>query len=124
MLTSLQQVSLEIREQFKAGEHVVFGAHVDENMGDHVQIIVLGATDLEAGLSADVAPVAGIHAIEASPKTKQAHQSKLKAKKKAEAKVEAKKAMRPSLLHERRENIPRIRTCSISWRRATSCWYF
>ena len=35
-----QQVSLEIREQFK-GEHVVFGAHVDENMGDNVQIIVL-----------------------------------------------------------------------------------
>ena len=90
-MNSLQQVSLEIREQFKAGEHVVFGAHVDENMGDHVQIIVLGATDLEAGLSADVAPVAE-QVIEASPKTKQAHQSKLKAKKKAEAKVEAKKA--------------------------------
>ena len=43
-------------------------------MGDHVQIIVLGATDLEAGLSADVAPVAE-QVIEASPKTKQAHQS-------------------------------------------------
>ena len=90
-MNSLQQVSLEIREQFKAGEHVVFGAHVDENMGDHVQIIVLGATDLEAGLSADVAPVAE-QVIEASPKTKQAHQSKLKAKRKPKPKWRRKKA--------------------------------
>jgi cell division protein FtsZ len=93
-MNSLQQVSLEIREQFKAGEHVVFGAHVDENMGDQVQIIVLGATDLEAGLQADVAPVAE-QVIQASPKAKQAHESKLKAKKKAEAKVEAKKGKAP-----------------------------
>ena len=36
-----QQASMEIRAEFKAGEHVVFGAHVDENMGDRVQITVL-----------------------------------------------------------------------------------
>ena len=54
-MNAIQQASLEIREQFKAGEHVVFGAHVDENLGDRIQIIVLGATDLEAGMSADVA---------------------------------------------------------------------
>ena len=30
-MAALQQVSTEIREEFKAGEHVVFGAHVDEN---------------------------------------------------------------------------------------------
>ena len=42
-MNAIQQASLEIREQFKAGEHVVFGAHVDENLGDRIQIIVLGA---------------------------------------------------------------------------------
>ena len=30
--------------------------HVDENLGDRIQMVVLGATDLEAG-KADVAPV-------------------------------------------------------------------
>ena len=48
-MAALQQASMEIRDEFKAGEHVVFGAHVDENMGDRVQITVLGATDLESG---------------------------------------------------------------------------
>ena len=76
-MASLQQVSLEIRDGFKAGEHIVFGAHVDENMGDRVQITVLGATDLEAGTPpADVAPAAkGV--ISALPKSKVAHPSKL-----------------------------------------------
>ena len=56
-MAALQQASTEICSEFKAGEHVVFGAHVDENMGDRVQITVLGATDLEAGLpAADAAP--------------------------------------------------------------------
>lgn len=76
-MSALQQASLEIREEFKAGEHVVFGAHVDENLGDRLQIIVLGATDLEAGSKADVAPSADQVMI-ASTKTKQAHQSKLR----------------------------------------------
>ena len=76
-MAALQQASMEIRAEFKAGEHVVFGAHVDENMGDRVQITVLGATDLEAGLPvADVAPVSE-QVISASPKAKRAHQSKL-----------------------------------------------
>ena len=75
-MSSLQQVALEIREEFKAGEHVVFGAHVDENMGDRVQLIVLGATDLEAGAKADVAPAAE-QVVLATPKSKVAHQSKL-----------------------------------------------
>ena len=76
-MAALQQASMEIRSEFKAGEHVVFGAHVDENMGDRVQITVLGATDLEAGLPvADVAPVSE-QVISASPKAKRAHQSKL-----------------------------------------------
>ena len=76
-MNAIQQASLEIREQFKAGEHVVFGAHVDENLGDRIQIIVLGATDLEAGMSADVAPVTE-QVIEATPSvTKTSHPSKL-----------------------------------------------
>ena len=80
-MAALQQASMEIRAEFKAGEHVVFGAHVDENMGDRVQITVLGATDLEAGLpAADVAPVSE-QVISASPKAKRAHQSKLASQK-------------------------------------------
>ena len=79
-MAALQQVSTEIREEFHAGEHVVFGAHVDENMGDRVQITVLGATDLEAGTQVvDVAPVAS-DIISVIPKSKVAHPSKLKQK--------------------------------------------
>ena len=79
-MAALQQVSTEIREEFNAGEHVVFGAHVDENMGDRVQITVLGATDLEAGTKVvDVAPIAS-DVISAIPKSKVAHPSKLKEK--------------------------------------------
>tara|TARA_B100001250_G_scaffold385190_1_gene380716 strand:- start:40 stop:687 length:648 start_codon:yes stop_codon:yes gene_type:complete len=85
-MAALQQASMEIREEFKAGEHVVFGAHVDENMGDRIQITVLGATDLEAGLPvADVAPVSE-HIIAVSPKAKRAHESKLASVKKKKAK--------------------------------------
>ena len=81
-MAALQQVSTEIREEFKAGEHIVFGAHVDENMGERVQITVLGATDLEAGTpKADVAPSAK-EVITSLPKTKVAHSSKLKKEKK------------------------------------------
>ena len=76
-MSALQQASLEIREEFKAGEHVVFGAHVDENLGERLQIIVLGATDLEAGAKADVAHSADQVMID-STKNKQAHQSKLR----------------------------------------------
>ena len=75
-MSALQQASLEIREEFKAGDHVVFGAHVDENLGDRVQVIVLGATDLEAGAKADVAPVAD-QVMMATPNSKQLHASKL-----------------------------------------------
>ncbi|SVB39994.1 uncharacterized protein METZ01_LOCUS192848, partial [marine metagenome] len=81
-MAALQQVAAGIREEFKAGEHVVFGAHVDENMGDRVEICVLGATDLEAGAPvADVAPDAA-PVLTASPKAAKrgrgAHTSKLK----------------------------------------------
>ena len=76
-MKALQQASAEIRAEFKAGQHVVFGAHVDENMGDCVQITVLGATDLGAGSAkADVTP-ASEHVMAASPKARKAHESKL-----------------------------------------------
>ena len=73
-MSGLQQASLEIREEFKAGEHVVFGAHVDENLGDRIQVVVLGATDLGSGQEGDVAPSAE-QVVFNPTKSKQAHQS-------------------------------------------------
>ncbi len=100
-MVALQQVAADVREEFKAGENVVFGAHVDENMGDCVEICVLGATDLEAGAPvADVAPDAA-PVLTASPKAAKrgrgSHPSKLKrpAKKKPK-KGKAKAASKPS----------------------------
>ena len=84
-MSGLQQASLEIREEFKAGEHVVFGAHVDENLGDRIQVVVLGATDLEAGRKVDVAPSAE-QVVFNPTKSKQAHQSKLRRQKQSPAK--------------------------------------
>ena len=118
-MNSLQQVSLEIREQFKAGEHVVFGAHVDENMGDHVQIIVLGA-DLEAGLSADVAPVAE-QVMQASPKAKAMPTNpNSRPKRKPMPKWMPKWQNRPSLHHERGKYFRGSEHVPFMWKRATS----
>ena len=76
-MSGLQSVSKEIRESFKAGEEVVFGAHVDENLGEEVKITVLGATSLDPIVpQADVAPVAQ-QVIELGTNTKQSHRSKL-----------------------------------------------
>ncbi len=97
-MAALQQTAAGIREELKAGEHVVFGAHVDENMGDRVEICVLGATDLEAGLpAADVAPP-GAPALttsaKASKRAAKSHASKLKraAARKKPARAKGKKA--------------------------------
>jgi cell division protein FtsZ len=92
-MSALQQAALEIREEFKAGDHVVFGAHVDENLGDRVQVIVLGATDLEAGAKADVAPVAD-QVMMATPNSKQSHASKLKPQPSAKAKAKENRKIR------------------------------
>ena len=76
-MSGLQTVSKEIRESFKAGEEVVFGAHVDENLGEEVKITVLGATSLETTVpKADVAPVSE-QVIDLGTNTKQSHRSKL-----------------------------------------------
>jgi cell division protein FtsZ len=76
-MSGLQSVSKEIRDAFKAGEEVVFGAHVDENMGNQVKITVLGATSLEPLIKpADVAPVSQ-QVLELSTQPKQSHKSKL-----------------------------------------------
>ena len=62
---------------FQSWEEVVFGAHVDENLGDEVKITVLGATALEPLIkSADVAPVAQ-QVMELASPPKQSHRSKL-----------------------------------------------
>ena len=88
-MSGVNQAALEIRDEFKAGEHVVFGAHVDENLGDRVQIVVLGATDLEAGMKADVAPSAEQVMI-SSTKAKQSHESRLRQQIKADSKASSK----------------------------------
>jgi len=76
-MSGVQSVSKEIRDSFKAGEDVVFGAHVDENMGEEVKIIVLGVTALEPTTPrADVAP-ASHDVLEFTAETHQSHPSKL-----------------------------------------------
>jgi len=79
-MSALQSASQEIREAFKAGDQVVFGAHVDENMGDEVRITVLGAADLGSDKKiADVSPSQEV--FEVTTVQKQAHPSRLSLKK-------------------------------------------
>jgi cell division protein FtsZ len=76
-MSGLQSVSKEIRDSFKAGEDVVFGAHVDENLGEEVKITILGVTSLDPLVpTADVAPVAQ-QVLELGKNSKQSHRSKL-----------------------------------------------
>ncbi len=76
-MSELQSASKEIRDAFKAGSDVVFGAHVDENMADQVTVTVLGVTALDASpLKADVAPVSQ-QVLEIDSGSKQSHKSKL-----------------------------------------------
>lgn len=78
----LQSASKEIRDALKASEEVVFGAHVDENLGEEVMITVLGATALEPMVKcADVAPVAQ-QVLELASQPKESHASKLENQKK------------------------------------------
>jgi len=77
-MSALQTISEEIRKEFKAGEHVVFGAHIDENLGDQVEITVLGVTDLgPISSSVDVAPSSGGDILNATSPTKSSHPSRL-----------------------------------------------
>ncbi|MEL0005166.1 MAG: hypothetical protein VW643_05155, partial [Opitutales bacterium] len=85
-MSALQSASQEIREAFKAGDQVVFGAHVDENMGDEVRITVLGAADLGSDRKiADVSPSQEV--FEVTTVQKQAHPSRLSLKKNDTKKV-------------------------------------
>ena len=80
-MAGVQSVSKEIRDSFKAGEEVVFGAHVDENMGDEIKITVLGVTALEPNTPrADIAPAAD-QILELTAQSKQSHPSKLEVQK-------------------------------------------
>jgi cell division protein FtsZ len=84
-MSGVQSVSKEIRDSFKAGEDVVFGAHVDENMGEEVKIIVLGVTALESTTPrADVAP-ASHDVLEFTAQPHQSHPSKLEINKSPKA---------------------------------------
>ena len=77
-MSALNNISEEIRKEFKAGEHVVFGAHIDENMGDQIDITVLGATDLgPVSGSADVAPSSDQEILQATSAAKSSHLSRL-----------------------------------------------
>ena len=79
-MSALQSASQEIREAFKAGDQVVFGAHVDENMGDEVRITVLGAADLGSEQKvADVSPSQEV--FEVTSVQKELHPSWLSSKK-------------------------------------------
>ncbi len=76
-MAGLQSISKEIRDSFKAGENVVFGAHVDENLGEEVKITVLGATALDqVSPNADVAP-SSQELMELAPVVNRSHRSKL-----------------------------------------------
>ncbi len=76
-MAGLQSISKEIRDSFKAGENVVFGAHVDENLGEEVKITVLGATALDqVSPNADVAP-SSQELMELAPVGNRSHRSKL-----------------------------------------------
>ena len=77
-MSALNSIAEEIRKEFKAGENVVFGAHIDENMGDGVDITVLGATDLgPISGSADIAPSSGQEILQATTPVKSSHPSRL-----------------------------------------------
>ena len=79
-MSGLQSVSKEIRDSFKAGENIVFGAHVDENLGDCVNITILGASSLGPVISpADVAPSAE-PIFETDKRSNESHSSKLSEK--------------------------------------------
>jgi cell division protein FtsZ len=88
-MAGVQSVSKEIRDSFKSGEEVVFGAHVDENMGEEVKIIVLGVTALEPTTpKADVAPASN-DVLEFTAQTKQSHPSKLEVNKSRKADIKS-----------------------------------
>ncbi len=79
-MSALHATSEEIRNAFKAGDRVVFGAHVDENLGDEVRIMVLGAADMgTVSVVADVAP-ASDQLFVSTVQPKLSHPSRLKTK--------------------------------------------
>ena len=56
-MTEVNEVMKTLQDRFKSKGSVVFGACVEENMGDQAEICVIGATDLEPEIpAADMAP--------------------------------------------------------------------
>lgn len=88
-MTAVNDVMKTLQERFKSNGSVVFGACIEENMGDRAEICVIGATDLEPEPPvADVAPGNSLepdevrYAKAAAPKQRKSHGSKLQGGKK------------------------------------------
>ena len=65
-MAAVNDVMKTLQERFKSKGRVVFGACVEENMGDRAEICVIGATDLEAEIpAADMAPGTALDPAEA-----------------------------------------------------------
>ena len=104
-MSGLQSVSKEIRDFFKAGENIVFGAHVDENLGDTVKITILGCSSLEAPIpTADVAPSAET-IFEIDKTTNQSHSSKLREKLPGKNRTKSKTIKSPKAENPAEQNI-------------------
>tara|TARA_Y100001934_G_scaffold267614_1_gene348533 strand:+ start:2770 stop:4038 length:1269 start_codon:yes stop_codon:yes gene_type:complete len=84
-MAAVNEVMKTLQERFKSKGRIVFGACVEENMGDRAEICVIGATDLEPEIPvADVAPDAvsdpakARYAKATAPAQSQPHDSKLR----------------------------------------------
>ena len=92
---AVNDVMKTLQERFKSNGSIVFGACVEENMGERAEICVIGATDLEPELPvADVAPGNSLQSDEiryakaAAPDQRKPHGSKLQRGKKGRAEMD------------------------------------
>ena len=84
-MAAVNDVMKTLQERFKSKGSVVFGACIEENLGDRAEICVIGATDLEPEIPvADIAPGNALDSPEAryvkasAPEQLKPHGSKLK----------------------------------------------
>jgi len=87
-MAAVNDVMKILQERFKSKGNVVFGACVEENLGDRAEICVIGATELEPEIPvADMAPGNALDPAEArylkaaAPEQLKPHGSKLKRRK-------------------------------------------
>ena len=84
-MTAVNEVMNTLQERFNSKGNIVFGASVEENMGDRAEICVIGATQLESSVPSSEAPASisqepaeKRYANDAAPDVKKPHGSKLK----------------------------------------------